>query len=105
MTVTNSPVTVGQPIYITFGTDPGDLGNTAMLLTEREAEAGILWHSDPLPIDAGMQYQVVAPGISTPGTYVAGLQIWSVSGADQALLDEAATTFQVVGGAGEDRDT
>ena len=65
VTVTNSPVTVGQPIYITFGTDPGDLGNAAMLLTERETEAGILWHSDPLPIDAGMQYRV-SHGISTP---------------------------------------
>jgi hypothetical protein len=93
--VTNSPVPVGQQVRITFSIDAGDSGDRANVWIDQNGPA--LWESGVMTIVAGMRYEVVAPGISTPGSYAARVQISRSSGGG---YDAAMILFQVVAAPG-----
>jgi hypothetical protein len=92
--VPHSPLSVNQPVYIEYYTDPGADGMITLMIT-RPPLLAIFWTKGPEPITGGLLYDVTAPGFDTPGTYHVGATV-ELSGGGTISGQE---TFQVVGAA------
>jgi len=97
ISVTNSPVNVGQPIHIEYYMDPGENAAEAALYITTPAGGADIWDSAPTgAITGGLLYDVTAPGLTTAGTYIAGIRVWPVYPGPSTTTE---STFQVIGGA------
>jgi hypothetical protein len=92
--VPHSPLSVNQPVYIEYYTDPGADGMITLMIT-RPPLLAIFWTKGPEPITGGLLYDVTAPGFDTPGTYHVGATV-ELSGGGTI---SGQVTFQVVGAA------
>ena len=99
VSVPHSPLTVGQSVYIEYYTDPGEDG-TASVYVKRGGGGADIWDSGPQSITGGLLYDVTAPGLTTPGTYIAGVTVWL--GAIPGPTINAEFAFQVVSGSAFD---
>ena len=68
LSVPHSPLSVSQPVYIEYYTDPGADGMITLMIT-RPPLLAIFWTKGPEAITGGLLYDVTAPGFDTPGTY------------------------------------
>jgi ribosomal protein L40E len=79
--VLHSPLTVGQSVHITYYSSPGEDGNATVYIKSSSGGSNI-WSSAPLRNSGGLAYEVTAPGLSTPGTYIAGVTVSLTKGGD-----------------------
>ncbi|MBU6999488.1 MAG: zinc-ribbon domain-containing protein, partial [Theionarchaea archaeon] len=91
--IPQSPLSLNQPVYIEFYTDPGEDGTLQLDITKPPLLA-IFWQSGPISIMGGLLYNVTAPGFSDPGTYTVSASV-NLSGGGTIYT---STTFQVLGG-------
>jgi hypothetical protein len=95
ISVINSPVPLGHSIQIEFSIDPGDTVSGVALYILNPSGGSDLWdYNVPYAVIGGTAYTETAPGLSTPGTYTAGI-VEFVGGMSAS---HAETTFQVAGG-------
>ena len=97
LSVPQAPLSVGQPVYIEYYTDPGGDGTISLDIT-RPPLLAILWMTGPNQIGGGLLYSVTAPGLTDPGTYLLSATVNLLAGGTL----NGQTTFEVVGGAGFD---
>jgi len=90
--VPHSPLSLNQPVYIEYYTDPGEDGTIQLDITKPPLLA-IFWQSGPMPISGGLLYDITIPGFNDPGTYIVSA---SVSLAGGTIY--GSTPFEVVGG-------
>jgi len=93
LSVPHSPLSVGQPVYIEYYTDPGADGMITLMIT-RPPLLAIFWTKGPEPITGGLLYDVTTPGFDTPGTYHVGATV-ELSGGGSI---NGETTFKVGAG-------
>jgi len=91
--VPGAPISAGSSFVISFYTDPGYNG-MATVFVRPSLSPTYIWVASPMSISGGLDYEVTAPGISTPGSYFAGVSFLK-SGGSSAELGESL--FSVVG--------
>ena len=65
-----SPIPAGSPIYIEYYTDVGHNGDVTLSIWDASSSTEY-YVNGPIHISGGLAYQDIAPGISTPGSYLA----------------------------------
>jgi hypothetical protein len=97
--VPQSPLSIGQPVYITYYTDPGEDGTAIVCIgkTDTTCLSGEIWDSGWITITGGLAYDVTAPGLSTPGTYYAGVDFCQNSPGPCSNMKYMHQAFHVVG--------
>ena len=94
--VPQSPILVGQPIYITYYTDVGDDGQADVAIMSKSSSSD-LWHSGWISITGGLAYDITAPGLTDPGTYTAEVVFYKPPCPSPCSSMQYATTpFQIV---------
>jgi ribosomal protein L40E len=93
LSVPHSPLSVGQPVYIEYYTDPGSDGIITLMIT-RPPLLAIFWTKGPEAITGGLLYDVTAPGFDTPGTYYVTATVELTGGGSI----DGETTFKVGAG-------
>ncbi|MGA2790301.1 MAG: zinc ribbon domain-containing protein [Candidatus Bathyarchaeia archaeon] len=91
--VPGAPIQVGSPFVISYYTDVGCNGMTTVLVRPALSVTPI-WQAGPTHVSGGLDYEVTAPGINTPGGYFAEVSFVKTGG-NTAVLGEKL--FQVVG--------
>ncbi len=94
--VPGAPINVGSSFHITFGTDRGYNGIADVYVDHVPQTPGSnnVWASPGLNIIGGLDYTVTAPGISTPGSYIATVTFNPSGGGS---VEQGTSLFSVVG--------
>ena len=93
-----APFHVGQGIYISYYTEVGENGMANVYIDSSPPPSADIWGYGPAHIMGGLAYDVTAPGVSTPGTYYAGVLVHLDGGG----TINGYVAFQVVGGSAFD---
>ncbi len=98
--VIGAPVQVGVPFVISFYTD---LGYDGMATVFVRPALGVtpIWEATTMSISGGLDYEVNAPGINTPGGYFASVSFLKTGGGSAELGEKL---FQVIGPASVSTD-
>ena len=98
--VIGAPIQVGAPFVISYYMDVGCNG-MATVFVRPALSVTPIWQAGPGSVSGGLDYEVNAPGINTPGGYFAGVSFVE-TGAKTADVGEKL--FQVVGPASVSTD-
>jgi len=98
--VPQSPLSIGQAVYITFWSNAGDPDGSVLVRINKakgEPPQTDIWESSWIAIKSGIAYDVTAPGLSKAGTYYAGVD-WCPNSPDSCAHPYTNwIDFQVVG--------
>ena len=98
--VPGSPINAGSSFQITFFTDVGYNGMATVFVRPALSPTHI-WQASPMSISGGLDYEVNAPGINTPGSYFAAVSFLKTGGGSAELGE---SLFSVVGPASVSTD-
>lgn len=93
--VPNSPLTIGQQVYIEYSSDAGEQG-AIIIMVLGPGGGPILWSSGRMQCSPGIVQSVSVTGITNvAGTYTVGAELW-LTGAREGEMISSKTTFQVI---------
>jgi len=98
--VPGSPIQAGSSFQITFYTDV-EYNGMATVFVRPALSVTPIWQASPMSISGGLDYEVNAPGINTPGGYFAEVSFLKTGGGSAELGE---SLFSVVGPASVSTD-